>query len=83
VKNQSEHGTSTLTPKGPRPLFGPFLKFGQAIVAGMSQRTKLEENYRPDVRARPRLPHGRGFTHGRVFTVRGRKKKIKKKIKLN
>jgi hypothetical protein len=22
----------TLTPKGPRPFFGPFLKFGQAIV---------------------------------------------------
>jgi hypothetical protein len=21
-----------LTPKGPRPFFGPFLKFGQAIV---------------------------------------------------
>jgi hypothetical protein len=21
-----------LTPKGPRPYFGPFLKFGQAIV---------------------------------------------------
>jgi hypothetical protein len=34
----------------------------------------LEENYRPDVRARPRLPRGRGFTRGRVFTVRGRGK---------
>jgi hypothetical protein len=31
--------------------------------------------FRPDVRARPRLPRGRGFTRGRVFTVRGRKKK--------
>jgi hypothetical protein len=26
--------------------------------------------FRPDVRARPRLPRGRGFTRGRVFTVR-------------
>jgi hypothetical protein len=30
--------------------------------------------FRPDVRARPRLPRGRGFTRGRVFTVRGRGK---------
>jgi hypothetical protein len=28
--------------------------------------------FRPDVRARPHLPRGRGFTRGRVFTVRGR-----------
>jgi hypothetical protein len=28
--------------------------------------------FRPDVRARPRLPRGRGFTRGRVFTTRGR-----------
>jgi hypothetical protein len=28
--------------------------------------------FRPDVRARPCLPCGRGFTRGRVFTVRGR-----------
>jgi hypothetical protein len=34
----------------------------------------LDENYRPDVRGRrpevrqcPRLPRGRGFTHGRVL----------------
>jgi hypothetical protein len=47
----------------------------------MSKRTILEENYRPDVRgrrpdvrARPRLPRGRGFTRGRVFTVRRRGK---------
>jgi hypothetical protein len=38
----------------------------------MSYRTILEENYRPDVR--PHLPRGRGFTHGRVFTVRRRGK---------
>jgi hypothetical protein len=30
--------------------------------------------FRPDVRARPRLPRGRGFTRGRVFTVRERGK---------
>jgi hypothetical protein len=30
--------------------------------------------FRPDVRARPRLPRGRGFTRGWVFTVRGRGK---------
>jgi hypothetical protein len=30
--------------------------------------------FRPDVRARPRLPRGRGFTCGRVFTVRQRGK---------
>jgi hypothetical protein len=37
----------------------------------------LDENYcpdvrgrRPDVRLHPRLPRGRGFTCGRVFTVR-------------
>jgi hypothetical protein len=30
--------------------------------------------FRPDVRARPRLPRGCGFTRGRVFTVRGRGK---------
>jgi hypothetical protein len=34
----------------------------------------LEENYRLDVRPRPRLPRGRGFTRGRVFTVRRRGK---------
>jgi hypothetical protein len=28
----------------------------------------------PDVRARPRLSRGRGFTRGRVFTVRRRGK---------
>jgi hypothetical protein len=26
--------------------------------------------FRPDVRARTRLPRGRGFTRGQVFTVR-------------
>jgi hypothetical protein len=26
--------------------------------------------FRPDVRARPRLPCGRGFTRGQVFTIR-------------
>jgi hypothetical protein len=30
--------------------------------------------FRPDVRPSPRLPHGRGFTRGRVFTVRRRGK---------
>jgi hypothetical protein len=30
--------------------------------------------FRPDVRGHPRLPRGRGFTRGRVFTVRGRGK---------
>jgi hypothetical protein len=30
--------------------------------------------FRPDVSARPRLPRGRSFTRGRVFTVRGRGK---------
>jgi hypothetical protein len=30
--------------------------------------------FRPDVRARPRLPRGRGFTRERVFTVRRRGK---------
>jgi hypothetical protein len=34
----------------------------------------LEENYRPDVCARPRLPRGRGFTRGQVFTVCRRSK---------
>jgi hypothetical protein len=34
----------------------------------------LDENFRPDVRLRPRLPHGRGFIRGWVFTVRGRNK---------
>jgi hypothetical protein len=50
--------------------------------------------FRSDVRARPRLPRGRGFTRGRVFTVRRRgknrvradakniKKNIKKKKKI-
>jgi hypothetical protein len=57
----------------------------------------LEENYRPDVHgSRPdirpclRLPHGRGFTRGRVFTVRDAvktapaqtRKKKQKKIKI-
>jgi hypothetical protein len=36
--------------------------------------------FRPDVRARPRLSRERGFTRRRVFTVRGREKKIKKKL---
>jgi hypothetical protein len=30
--------------------------------------------FRPDVCPRPRLPRGRGFTRGRIFTVRGRSK---------
>jgi hypothetical protein len=32
--NRSNMGMDivTLTPKGPRPFFGPFLKFGHAIV---------------------------------------------------
>jgi hypothetical protein len=30
--------------------------------------------FRLDIRSRPRLPHGRGFTCGRVFTVRRRGK---------
>jgi hypothetical protein len=34
----------------------------------------LDENYRPDVRSCPHLPRGRGFTRGRVFTVRRRGK---------
>jgi hypothetical protein len=51
----------------------------------------LEENYRPDVRARPRLPLRRGFIREKVFTVRrrgknrvhaGAKKKIKKNLKI-
>jgi hypothetical protein len=42
--------------------------------------------FRPDVRARLRLPRGRGFTRGRVFTVRRRGKNrvradAKKKLK--
>jgi hypothetical protein len=32
------------------------------------------KNYRPDVRPCPRLPRGCGFTHGRIFTIRGRGK---------
>jgi hypothetical protein len=49
---------------------------------GMSKRTSYGKIYRPDVRgcrpntrARPRLPRGRIFTHGRVFTVRADDKK--------
>jgi hypothetical protein len=43
--------------------------------------------FRPDIRARPRLPRGRGFTCGRVFTVRRRGKNrvradANKKIKI-
>jgi hypothetical protein len=45
--------------------------------ARMSKWTFLDENYRPDVRRRrpnvrprSRLPCGRSFTRGRVFTVR-------------
>jgi hypothetical protein len=30
--------------------------------------------FRPDVRTRPRLPCGRGFIRGRIFTVRRRGK---------
>jgi hypothetical protein len=47
--------------------------------------------FRPDVRARPRLPRGRSFTRGQVFTVcrhgknrvRADTKKIKNKIKMS
>jgi hypothetical protein len=35
---------------------------------------KLPSGRCSDVRARPRLPRGRGFTRGRVFTVRQRGK---------
>jgi hypothetical protein len=34
----------------------------------------LEENYHPDVAACLRLPRGRGFTRGQIFTVRRRGK---------
>jgi hypothetical protein len=37
----------------------------------MSKRTSYSKIYRLDVRPRPRLSHGHGFTYGQVFTVRG------------
>jgi hypothetical protein len=33
----------------------------------MSKRTSYGKIYRPDVRTRPHLPHGRDFTHGRFL----------------
>jgi hypothetical protein len=42
---------------------------------GMSKRTSYGKIYRPDVRARPRLPRGRVFTRKQVFTVRDDGKK--------
>jgi hypothetical protein len=33
----------------------------------MSKRTTYDKIYCPDVRARPRLPHGRDFTRGRLL----------------
>jgi hypothetical protein len=38
----------------------------------ISVRTSFSCGRRPDVHPRARLPRGRGFTRGQVFTVRGR-----------
>jgi hypothetical protein len=37
---------------------------------GMSKRMSYGKIYRPDIRARLRLPRGHVFTYGRVFTAR-------------
>jgi hypothetical protein len=44
------------------------------FILGMSKRTSYGKNYHPDVSLRPRLSRGCGFTHRRVFTIRGRSK---------
>jgi hypothetical protein len=41
----------------------------------MSKWKSYGKIYRPDVCARPRLPHERVFTYGRAFTVRADSKK--------
>jgi hypothetical protein len=48
-------------------------EIGGKIPSGRPFRPDVRGR-RPDVRARPRLPRGHGFTRGRVFIVRGRSK---------
>jgi hypothetical protein len=43
--------------------------------AGMSKRTSYGKIYHLDDRTRPRLPRGRVFTCGKVFTIRANNKK--------
>jgi hypothetical protein len=43
----------------------------------MSKQTSYSKIYRPDVRARPRLPCGRIFTRERVFILRADGKKMR------
>jgi hypothetical protein len=40
----------------------------------------LDENYRPDIRPRLRLPRGCGFTRGRVFTVPGHATSVRARV---
>jgi hypothetical protein len=47
--------------------------FGGKLPSGRPFRPDIRGR-RPDVRLRPRLPRGRGFTRERVFTVRQRGK---------
>jgi hypothetical protein len=48
-------------------------EIGRKLQSGRPFRPDVRGR-RPDVRVRPRLPRGRGFTRGQVFTVRGRGK---------
>jgi hypothetical protein len=50
------------------------MEIRDVIKDEIGEKLPSRRPFRPDVRARPRLPRGRGFTHGRVFTVRGRGK---------
>jgi hypothetical protein len=71
VKHSRPRGRVGVRADGQRPGHGKGLHNRDVIKDEIGGKLPSGRPFRPDVRARPCLPCGRGFTRGRVFTVCG------------